>query len=244
MSQTWIIKDTAPVDTASRELSAQQCSFTSNGHKFSSISIVEQAEVAVYVLTYDTFEVAGAEGSSNFDWSGNEAYKTLIFDTAPTGELLAWLQKNADEQSDPEYLTRKSELTSIANAIRAKGGTSAPLAYPDGFVTAIQSIDTTGGTKPATLTITSSSYTGNRNARFIFPTLEGRIGDQDFLYETFTFPVTINTVIGGLVVVNPSGFPGYPTWHNPIGSEVSRNSGQFIILVTSPQASIEIINGD
>ena len=95
MSQTWVIKDTAPVDAASRELSAQQCSFTSNGQKFSSISIVESA---VYVLVYDDFEVAVAEvglGSYEFDWSGNEAYKTLIFDTAPTGELLAWLQKNA-----------------------------------------------------------------------------------------------------------------------------------------------------
>ena len=98
MSQTWVIKDTAPVDAASRKLSAQQCSFTSNEQEFSSISIVESEAAAVYVLTYDNFEVAGAEvglGSYNFDWSGNEAYKTLIFDTAPTGELLAWLQKNA-----------------------------------------------------------------------------------------------------------------------------------------------------
>ena len=149
MSQTWVIKDTAPVDAASLELSAQQCSFTSNEQEFSSISIIDSG--VVYVLTYDDFEVAGAEaglGSYEFDWSGNEAYKTLIFDTAPTGELLAWLQKNADEQSDPEYLTLKSELTSVANAIRAKGGTTNPLIYPDGFVTAIQAIQTGGGTKP------------------------------------------------------------------------------------------------
>lgn len=99
MSQTWTIKDTAPVDGASRELSAQQCSFTSNEQEFSSISIIDPETAAVYVLTYDNFEVATAEvglGSYKFDWSGNEAYKTLEFDTAPTGELLAWLQKNAD----------------------------------------------------------------------------------------------------------------------------------------------------
>ena len=143
-----------------------------------------------------------------------------------------------------EYLTNTTDLTKVAAAIRAKSGTSAPLVYPDGFVTAIQSIDTTGGTKPATLTITSSDYTGNRNARFIFPTSEGHIGSYDYLNETFTFPVTINTVIGGLVVINPSGFPGYPSWRNTTGSEVSRNQGQFIILVTSSQASIDIINGD
>ena len=95
MSQTWVIKDTAPVDAASRELSAQQCSFTSNGHKFSSISVVEFEAGAVYILMYDNFEVAGDEFGIGFDWSGNEAYKTLEFDTALTGELLAWLQKNA-----------------------------------------------------------------------------------------------------------------------------------------------------
>ena len=34
---------------------------------------------------------------SGFAWNAdNEKYKTLEFDTAPTGELLAWLQKNAD----------------------------------------------------------------------------------------------------------------------------------------------------
>lgn len=98
MSQTWVIKDTAPVDESSRELSAQQCSFTSNGSKFSSISIIDPEAAAIYVLCYDNFEVASAEvglGFYEFDWGRNEAYKTLIFDTAPTGALLSWLQKNA-----------------------------------------------------------------------------------------------------------------------------------------------------
>ena len=35
------------------------------------------------------------------------------------------------------YLTTDTELTSIANAIRAKGETSSNLEYPTGFVTAI-----------------------------------------------------------------------------------------------------------
>lgn len=39
-----------------------------------------------------------------------------------------------------EYLTNTADLTSVADAIRAKGGTSAPLAYPSGFVSAIQAI--------------------------------------------------------------------------------------------------------
>ena len=43
------------------------------------------------------------------------------------------------------YLTTDTELTSIANAIRTKGGTSASLTYPAGFVSAIQAIPTGGG---------------------------------------------------------------------------------------------------
>lgn len=38
-----------------------------------------------------------------------------------------------------------SDLTSIANAIRTKGGTSSQLSFPNGFVSAIQAIPTGGG---------------------------------------------------------------------------------------------------
>lgn len=41
-----------------------------------------------------------------------------------------------------EYLTNTTDLTKVAAAIREKGGTSDPLVYPDGFVTAIQAIQT------------------------------------------------------------------------------------------------------
>ena len=44
-----------------------------------------------------------------------------------------------------EYLTNTTDLTKVAAAIREKGGTSDPLVYPDGFVTAIGNIQTGGG---------------------------------------------------------------------------------------------------
>lgn len=60
-----------------------------------------------------------------------------------------------------------SDLTSVANAIRTKGGTSAQLAFPSGFVSAIGDISTGGGatndgiatgTEPSgDITITASS---------------------------------------------------------------------------------------
>ena len=39
-----------------------------------------------------------------------------------------------------EYLTNTTDLTAVADAIRAKGGTAAQLVYPSGFVSAIQAI--------------------------------------------------------------------------------------------------------
>lgn len=47
-----------------------------------------------------------------------------------------------------EYLTNTTDLTKVASAIREKGGTSDPLVYPDGFVTAIRDIQTGGGSSP------------------------------------------------------------------------------------------------
>lgn len=41
-----------------------------------------------------------------------------------------------------EYLTNTADLTAVADAIRAKSGTSAQLVYPTGFVSAIQTIQT------------------------------------------------------------------------------------------------------
>lgn len=39
-----------------------------------------------------------------------------------------------------DYLTNDTDLKKVADAIRTKGGTSEPLGYPDGFVSAIQAI--------------------------------------------------------------------------------------------------------
>ena len=44
-----------------------------------------------------------------------------------------------------ELLTNTTDLTKVAAAIREKGGTTDPLVYPDGFVTAIGNIQTGGG---------------------------------------------------------------------------------------------------
>ena len=148
MSETWVIKDNAPVDENSYTLNKADISFTSGGEKFVGIEISGDG-IAILFLNYyrndnTTKQPAAFDyslGATKFYWNA-PAYKTLVFDIAPTGELLAWLQKNADMQ-DKTYLTTASELKSIADAIRAKGGTTDPLVYPGGFVAAIGALHTT-----------------------------------------------------------------------------------------------------
>ena len=135
MAETWVIKS-----DASGEFATTQIAFTSNGQKFTSIGSVYNG--GTVVLYYDNSEMAGYDpGLSAIFEFYDEAYRTLTFDTQPTGALLTWLQSNATRQV-VEYLTTETDLIKVANAIRAKSGTTAKLSFPDGFVQAINSIPT------------------------------------------------------------------------------------------------------
>ena len=51
-----------------------------------------------------------------------------------------------------DYLTNDTDLKAVADAIRAKGGTSEPLTYPGGFASAIEAIKTTPTLQEKTVT--------------------------------------------------------------------------------------------
>lgn len=57
--------------------------------------------------------------------------------TDPT--LIAWLESTA-ERIYTSYKVNEPDLTAVADAIRAKGGTSEPLTFPDGFIDAINAL--------------------------------------------------------------------------------------------------------
>lgn len=44
-----------------------------------------------------------------------------------------------------EYLVQGASLTTVADAIREKGGTTAPLSFPEGMAAAVRSIQSGGG---------------------------------------------------------------------------------------------------
>lgn len=55
-----------------------------------------------------------------------------------------------------DYLTNDAALKKVADAIRAKGGTTAPLVFPDGFSAAVGAISTAPDTQEKSVTITEN----------------------------------------------------------------------------------------
>lgn len=58
-----------------------------------------------------------------------------------------------------DYLTNDTDLKKVADAIRAKGGTTAPLVFPDGFSAAVEAISTAPDTQDKAVTITENGTT-------------------------------------------------------------------------------------
>lgn len=90
MAETWVL-NTRIDSTISDTFSA---SFISAGNSYSQIEI--NYMFSQTRISYDSTNVYG-----NGSWT-NEAYRTVVFDTAPSGYLLVWLQDNGTKQSEPE----------------------------------------------------------------------------------------------------------------------------------------------
>lgn len=78
-----------------------------------------------------------------------------------------------------DYLTTDTDLVSIANAIRTKGGTQASLEYPDGFVDAIENIPSGGGSeKTVSITLAYGQSTSAFRSFTVYETTDGVKGQQ------------------------------------------------------------------
>lgn len=90
--ETWLLNDQLTFGAKSW---SHDINFTSNGNSYSKFSYNFTGPMVAY-LVYGTTNVYD---NNNKSWT-NKNYRTVIFVTAPTGDLLAWLQANAVKQSE------------------------------------------------------------------------------------------------------------------------------------------------
>lgn len=76
-----------------------------------------------------------------------------------------------------EYLAKSEDLTAVADAIRAKGGTDAQLMFPDGMVEAINAIETGSGATDITDSIVSVAFSAT-NAYDVQTGFEGIVPED------------------------------------------------------------------
>ena len=144
-----------------------------------------------------------------------------------------------------DYFTCTDELTSIADAIRAKGGTSASLTYPSGFVTAINNLPTkvlgagtiSGYDSPFDIQVTAEDYSSGDwdgfssvNVSIETPFYDGSC---DIINPLITF------TIGSTTYQAEEGM----TWTEWVNS--SYNTGSFVIEsgLVKPAAGVHAIIG-
>lgn len=91
-TEVWVLNET--VDSSPMNLPTI---FTSNGIQFSNLA---SSGGEVTVVSYDETEVYAVQ-DAGLDFVGwlDPAYRKLIFDTPPTGDLLTWLQANGVKQA-------------------------------------------------------------------------------------------------------------------------------------------------
>ena len=92
-----------------------------------------------------------------------------------------------------EYLTNTADLTAVADAIRAKGGTSAQLVYPAGFVSAIQAIQTGDPLHIVVTTSAGATVTATKGSKTVSGTADASGNCTLIVDEVGTWTVTAAT---------------------------------------------------
>lgn len=151
---TWVFKSEEEITIGGEgNVITYNISFTSNNKSYIKMQMVNDMGDRFIDYFYGS---GSAQYDSAFvgDWTDN-SYKTINITggtDVTNATLISWLEANATQQVEPVAVTKlvnatelDSNLTSVANAIRAKSGGSSPLAFPAGFVSEIQSIPSGGG---------------------------------------------------------------------------------------------------
>ena len=107
-----------------------------------------------------------------------------------------------------DYKVNGTDLTSVANAIRTKGGTSSPLSFPDGFVDAIGDISGGGSATLITKSITANgTYNASSDSADGYSSVTVAVPSR-FVTGTFTGQASEKGSAKSIIV--PYSGSGYP----------------------------------
>lgn len=102
MAETWVLNESVTFPSSNVDTAIN---FTSNGTTFVYFRI--WIPEIYYCTSTSPFSGLVTVYNRTSGWV-NEAYRTVVFDTAPTGNLLIWLQENGTKQVEPEPTTPKN----------------------------------------------------------------------------------------------------------------------------------------
>ena len=106
MSETWLINEVPTIEplTLDENIKIYNANFISNGITFKNIGLsnemVPGKPTNLANIQYDTGLSTTTPAYNSGRWE-NEAYRTITFETEPTGDLLTWLQANGTKQATP-----------------------------------------------------------------------------------------------------------------------------------------------
>lgn len=134
MAQTWVLNERI------KRISDRNFDlvFRSNGKVFETINIKYVIDTPPFYMQVSYLnDPTGSEGvivynSLNTPAWTNEAYRTIRFNS-PNDDLLTWLQNNATQQ----LLCDANDMSAVADAIRAKTGSTDAMSFPADFVSNI-----------------------------------------------------------------------------------------------------------
>ena len=98
MAETWVLNESLYLSS----YNVYDASFTCNGTTYAGI----YTTTSVVTYLFDISQLEGQRVYTRYGWD-NEAYRTIVFDESPSGELLTWLQRNGTKQVEPEPTTPK-----------------------------------------------------------------------------------------------------------------------------------------
>lgn len=130
--ETWVLNDILHFGAKSWSYNVN---FTSNGNSYSTFAYNFSSPLEAY-LVYDSTNVY----DTNSYWT-NTAYKTITFDTAPTGDLLAWLQANGTKQGGTTAHTLTNTSSAVASILVNGKSVTLPYTLKNGDTIVIQSTD-------------------------------------------------------------------------------------------------------